>query len=165
MITALRMDNSPVYSLLKFSLLSAVVSDKREERQAFLSPRHSKRDFLFPQHFCCVHLLNAWCCVRIMASDNVFYSKETAWLMITLFKKKTGRPHSESKQTIKCSQTHCIYYAYNHVRSMFSWSFCAELREISHRHKEKGEMETTFAVRLVILENVDAAPGYFLRKL
>lgn len=59
-ITALRMDNSPVYSLLKFALLSGVVSDNREERQAFLSPRLSKRDFLFPQRFfvvciCCTH--------------------------------------------------------------------------------------------------------------
>lgn len=59
-ITALRMDNSPVYSLLKFSLLSGVVSDKREERQAFLSPRHSKRDFLFSTAvfvvcICCTH--------------------------------------------------------------------------------------------------------------
>lgn len=59
-ITALRMDNSPVYSLLKFSLLSGVVSDNREERQAFLSPRLSKRDFLFFRDvfvvcICCTH--------------------------------------------------------------------------------------------------------------
>lgn len=109
-----------------------------------------KKDFLFPQRFfCCAHLLYAWCCVRIMALDNVIYSKETVWLMITLFQ-KISHPHNESKQTIKCSQTRCTYYAYNHVRSMFS--------QMSHRHKKKGEAVTTFAVRLLIVGNVD---GYF----
>lgn len=74
-ITALRMDNSPVYSLLKFALLSGVVSDNREERQAFLSPRLSKRDFLFffPQRvFIFFYLLCAFVVCMVLCEDNGF---------------------------------------------------------------------------------------------
>lgn len=70
-ITALRMDNSPVYSLLKFALLSGVLSDNREERQAFLSSRLSKRDFLFPLRFFSF-LLCAFVVRVVLCEDNGF---------------------------------------------------------------------------------------------
>lgn len=95
-ITALRMDNSPVYSLLKFALLSGMVSDNREERQAFLSPRLSKRDFLFFFRGVFFFLLLCAFVVRmVLCEDNGFRQ-------CLLFKRnRTAYDHAISKKKKK----------------------------------------------------------------